>query len=193
MGYAFRLAEWNLMTSPAAKPVQLLTEEHQRAQRIFARLLGGESMRAIAASENLSLRRVQQIVREQLDRRNANPADDFALLQIARLERALDLIGAQIDAGKPSAAHAFVRILDHLNRLAPDRLRLKAAFQRVGDEVDKMEDRLGRLDAAREALALRQASPGLRENSAKRNRPQALDNTGNGETTDSDPSIISEA
>ena len=31
-----------------------------------------------------------------------------------------------------------------------------AAFQRVGDEVDKMEERLGRLDAAREALALRQ-------------------------------------
>jgi hypothetical protein len=30
---------------------------------------------------------VQQIVREQLDRRDANPADDCALLQIARLER----------------------------------------------------------------------------------------------------------
>ena len=73
------------MPAPAAKPVQSTSEEHQRAQRIFARLMGGESMRAIATSENLSLRRVQQIVREQLDRRDANPADDFALLQIARL------------------------------------------------------------------------------------------------------------
>jgi hypothetical protein len=45
-------------------------------------------MLAIAASENLSVRRVQQIVREQLDRRNANP-NDFALLQIVRLERAI--------------------------------------------------------------------------------------------------------
>ena len=153
-------------------------------------------MRAIAASESLSVRRVQQIVREQLDRRNANPADDFALLQIARLERALDLIGAQIDAGKPSAAHAFVRILDHLNRLAPDRLRLKATFQRIGDEVDKMEDRLGRLDAAREALALRQAetaAKALRENAAKQNRPQTLDNKQNGEMADSPPPMISEA
>ena len=180
------------MPAPAATPVPFLTEEHNRAQRIFARLMGGESMRAIAASETLSLRRVQQIVREQLDRRNANPADDFALLQIARLERALDLIGAQIDAGKPSAAHAFVRILDHLNRLAPDRLRLRAAFQRVGDEVDKMEDRLGRLDAAREALALRQGSPELGANSAKRNRPQALDNARNGEMADSPQSMISD-
>jgi hypothetical protein len=181
------------MPPPAAQPVPFLTEEHKRAQRIFARLMGGESMRAIAASENLSLRRVQQIVREQLDRRNANPADDFALLQIARLERALDLVGGQIDAGKPSAAHAFVRILDHLNRLAPDRLRLKAAHPRIGDEIETMEDRLGRLDAAREALAVKQAPPELRANSAKRNRPQALDNTGNGEIADSPPPIISEA
>src|ERR1700722_4852508 len=184
------------MPARVSNPAPFLTEEHLRAQRIFARLMGGESMRAIAASENLSLRRVQQIVREQLDRRNANPADDFALLQIARLERALDLIGGQIDAGKPSAAHAYVRILDHPNRPAPAPLRLKAAFQRVGDEVDKMEDRLGRLDAAREALAGRQAEggpSGFRENAAKRNRPQALDNKRNREIADSAESMISEA
>ncbi len=185
------------MPAPArvSKPTRSVTEEHKRAQRIFARLMGGESMRAIAASENLSLRRVQQIVREQLDRRDSNPADDFALLQIARLERALDLIGGQIDAGKPSAAHAFVRILDHLNRLAPDRLRLKATFQRVGDEVDKMENKLARLDAAREALALKQPETGparLRANAAKRNRPQAFDNKGNREMADSALPIISE-
>jgi hypothetical protein len=142
------------------------------------------------------LRRVQQIVREQLDRRNANPADDFALLQIARLERALDLIGGQIDAGKPAAAHAFVRILDHLNRLAPDRLRLKHASQRIGDEVDKMEEQLGRLDAAREVLALRQAKTvekGPGENPAKRKRRQTIDIKRNGEMVDSPPPMISEA
>ena len=55
-----------------------------------------------------------------------------------------------------------------------------------------MEDRLGRLDAAREALAVRQASPGLRANSAKRNGPQALDITQNREMADSPPSMISE-
>ena len=112
------------MPPRTAKPVQVLTEEHKRAQRIFARLVGGES-----------------------------------------------------------------------NRLAPDRLRLKAAFQRVGDEVDKMEDRLARLDAAREALALRQAEtgpPGLGANAAKRNRPQVLDNKGNREMADSPPLMISE-
>ena len=159
--------------------------------------MGGDSIRAIAASETLSVRRVQQIVREQLDRRDANPADDFALLQIARLERALDLIGAQIDAGKPSAAHAFVRILDQLNRLAPERLRLKATFQRVGGEVDKMEERLGRLDAAREALALRRAEGGPPRRCARTQRNEiGLKPLISNETAKwpiSQPSIISEA
>jgi hypothetical protein len=137
--------------SASATPVTSPFDARIRAQRIFARLMGGDSIRAIAESKTLSVRRVQQIVREHLDRRNANPAEDFVLLQIARLERALDLLGAQLDAGKPSAAHAFVRVLDRLNRLAPDRLRLKPAYQRVGDEVDTMEEKLERLDAAREA------------------------------------------
>jgi hypothetical protein len=73
---------------PPPSPSDPLSEEQKRARRISARLMGRDSMCAIAASENLSVRRVQQIVREQLDRRDANPADDFALLQIARLERA---------------------------------------------------------------------------------------------------------
>ncbi len=183
------------MSAPAAKPVRSSAEAHARARRIFARMLGGQSIRAIAAAERLSVRRVQQIVRHQLERRNANPADDYALLQIARLERALDLIGAQIDAGKPAAAHAFVRILDHLNRLAPERLRLKATALRVGDETDKMAERLDRLDAAREALASRDVEGGLRrrEDAAQPNRAEALDNKGTGETAGFAPSIISEA
>jgi hypothetical protein len=182
------------MSTPALKPVRSSADAHKRARRIFARLIGGQSIRAIAASETLSVRRVQQIVRQELERRDANPADDYALLQIARLERALDLMGGQIDAGKPAAVHAFVRILDHLNRLAPERLRLRAMGLRVGDEVDKMAERLDRLDAAREALALRDTEGGLRrrEDAAQSNRAQALDNKGTGETADFAPSTISE-
>ena len=180
----------------SAKPVRSPAEARKRAQRIFARLMGGQSIRSIAQSETLSVRRAQQIIRRELNRRDPNPADDCALLQIARLERALDPVGDQIDAGKPSAAHAFVRILDHLNRLTPDRLRLPLAFNWIGDEVDRMEERLGRLDAAREALSLRQAGngpPSLRENAAKPNRPQVFDNKGTVEMVDFVRSMISEA
>jgi hypothetical protein len=176
-----------------AKPVRLTPEAQKRARRIFARLIGGQSIRAIAAAEKLGVRRVQQIVRQQLERRNANPADDYALLQIARLERALELVGAQIDAGKPAAAHAFVRILDHLNRLAPERLRLRAFALRVGDEVDQMAEQLDRLDAARETLASREAEGDPRRpgDTAKSNRAEVLEKKGNGETADFAPSMIS--
>src|SRR5271168_1594750 len=182
------------MSAPSAKPVRSAPEGRKRAQRIFARLIGGEPVRVIAAAEGLSARRVQQIVRQELDRRDANPADDYALLQIARLERALDLLGGQIDAGKPAAVQAFVRILDHLNRLAPERLRLRAMGLRVGDEVDKMAERLDRLDAAREALALRDAEggPRRRKELAQPNRAEALETKGTGETADFAPSTISE-
>jgi hypothetical protein len=183
------------MPAPSAKPVRSGPEGRKRAQRIFARLIGGQSVRAIAAAERLSVRRVQQIVRQELQRRDANPADDYALLQIARLERALDLLGAQIDAGKPAAVHAFVRILDHLNRLAPERLRLRATALRVGDEADKMAERFERLDAAREALALKDAegAPRRRQNAAQSNRAEAPQNIGTGETADFVPLVISEA
>jgi hypothetical protein len=73
---------------------------------------------------------------------------------------------------------------------------LKAAFQRVGGEVDKMAERLDRLDAAREALALHEAETGarrLREDETKSNPAQAFDNKRTGETVHFAPSIISEA
>ena len=183
------------MSAPSAKPVRSGPEGRKRAQRIFAGLIGGQSIRAIAAAERLSVRRVQQIVRQELERRDANPADDYALLQIARLERALDLMGGQIDAGKPAAVHAFVRILDHLSRLAPDRLRLRAAGLRIEEDVDKMAERLQRLDAAREALALREGRTALRrrDDEAQANRAQEPEIKATGETADFAPSTISEA
>ncbi len=89
------------MPARLAKPDRSLTEEPKACAARLRPPDGGESIRAIAALETLSGRRVQHLIREQLDRRNASPADDFALL---------------------------------LNRIAPERLRLKAIFQRIGDE-----------------------------------------------------------
>jgi hypothetical protein len=143
----------------------------------------------------LSVRRVQQIVREELDRRDSNPAEDYALMQIARLERALDLLGSQIDAGKPAAVHGFVRVLDHLNRLAPQGLRRRPAIIKQLGDADMMAERLVRLDAARESLALREAERKSQRpaDEAKPNPPQVLENKGTGETADVAPSMISEA
>ena len=58
-----------------------------------------------------------------------------------------------------------------------------------------MEERFGRLDAAREALALRQDEAAAKApdgKTAKRNGPQAVDSKANGEMADLALSIISE-
>ncbi len=58
-----------------------------------------------------------------------------------------------------------------------------------------MAERFERLDAAREALALKDGEGGLRrrENKAQSNRADAPENKGTGETADFVPSTISEA
>ena len=83
----------------AKPPVRNPAASRARTRHVFARLMEGQSTAAIAAAEGLSLRRVQQIVSGELARREANPAEDYVLMQVARLERALDLLGGQIEAG----------------------------------------------------------------------------------------------
>jgi hypothetical protein len=56
MGYAFRFADGKPMPA-SAEPVRSTIEARKHAQRIFARPMGGQSIRAIAASETLSVRK----------------------------------------------------------------------------------------------------------------------------------------
>src|SRR5271155_5729893 len=98
------------MSGPNASPASP-SKKSERARHIYAAMMDGRSLREIAESEGVGVRRIQQIVSEELTRRKANPASDYALLQIARLERALELLGAEIDAGKAAAVHAFLRVI----------------------------------------------------------------------------------
>ncbi len=104
------------MANPNPKPTA--QEYAERARHIFAQMIDGRRLREIAETEGLSVRRIQQIVVEEIGRRNVNPAEQYGLLQIARLERALDLLGAQIDAGKVVAVPAYVKVIQELSRLA---------------------------------------------------------------------------
>jgi hypothetical protein len=150
-----------------------------RSRRVFARLLDGQSTAEIAVAERVSVRRVQQIVNAELARREANPAEDYVILQVARLERALDLLGGQIEAGRPSAALAFVRTIEMLSKFAKGPLRLDSPIFREKGAVAAMTERLARLDAAREIVATRALAA-----AAKRNAAQAIEKTDSGETAD---------
>ena len=160
-------------TPPLRNPVA----SRERTRHIFARLMQGQSTAAIAAAEGLSLRRVQQIVSAELARREANPAEDYVLMQVARLERALDLLGGQIEAGKASAAAAFVRTVEMLSKLVARPLCLANPVFRPPGAIEAMTERLARLDAAREIVAERALAA-----TAKPNDGQAIEKTESGET-----------
>jgi hypothetical protein len=171
------------MSAANAKPTTP-SEKSERARHIFAAMMDGRSLREIAESEGVGIRRIQQIVSEELRRRRANPANDYALLQIARLEQALELLGAQIDAGIAAAVPAFLRVIERLSILTEG--QLGSSMFRLADEIDDMEERFERLAAAREVLAERRARRSRAEggDSAKPNAPQRLEITANREIVD---------
>ncbi len=162
------------------------SKKSERARHIFAAMMDGRSLREIAESEGLGIRRIQQIVSEELTRRRANPANDYAMLQIARLEQALELLGAEIDAGKAAAVPAFLRVIEQLSKLTKGQLDVGSSMFRLADEVDEMEERFERLAVAREVLAERRARRRRpeSEDSAKPNVPQSLEIKANREIAD---------
>jgi hypothetical protein len=177
------LSEVAAMPAANAKPTTPI-EKSERARHIFAAMMDGRSLQEIAESEGLGVRRIQQIVSEELTRRKANPANDYALLQIARLERVLELLGAEIDAGKAAAVYAFLRVIEQLSKLTAGQLYLEAPMFRLADEVAEMEERFERLAVAREVLAERRARRSRLEGGANPNAPQSLEITANREIAD---------
>jgi hypothetical protein len=166
------------MPVAAKSPVRSALARRGRTRHVFARMMEGQSTRDIAA-EGVSVRRAPQIVRAELARREANPAEDYVIMQVARLERALDLLGGQIEAGRATAALAFVRTIEMLAKLAAGPLRLASPSFRPEGAVAALAERLARLDAAREIVAQRALAA-----EAKRIDGQAIEKADSGETAD---------
>jgi hypothetical protein len=89
------------MPAAAKSPIRNPAASRERTRHVFARLMEGQSTAAIAAAEGLSVRRVQQIVTAELARREANPAEDYVIMQVARLERAVELLAGRSRPAAP--------------------------------------------------------------------------------------------
>jgi len=165
---------------PATRPpLRNRAASRARARRVFTRLMEGQSTSDVASAEGLTIRRVQQIVSAELQRREANPAEDYLLTQVARLERAVERLGRQIDDGKLAAAAPFVRVIQMLSKLAPGPLRLSRPAFREPGAVAALTERLARLDAAREVVGERALAA-----QANRNDGQTIEKTDSGENAD---------
>jgi hypothetical protein len=141
-----------------SSPRLTLRERAQRRNRVFARLLEGQTAVAVAAEEGVTPRRVRQMVREALDRWDANPAQDFADLQIARLEAALRPLEQKIAAGDVSVVDKFVKVLGLLDKYHSAQLQVTEDIEDGGDREAAFMEWLERLAASRAAVAARLAA-----------------------------------
>jgi len=87
-----------------------------RAQRVLASLIAGAGLDEIGLSEKITRRRTEKILRDELRRRWVAPAQDFARLQIARLDGMILKLIDRIQMGDLEAIDRALKIVDRLDR-----------------------------------------------------------------------------
>jgi hypothetical protein len=87
-----------------------------RAQRVLASLIAGAGVDEIGAAERLTRKRTESILRQELRNRWVAPADDFARLQIARLEQMILKLLDRLQNGDLKAIDRALKIVDRLDR-----------------------------------------------------------------------------
>ncbi len=135
------------METEAAPKKRRLTAfgKKARRERIFARLREGWAYDEIARQEGLTAARVRQIVAEVLHRRQIDDNTAHALLQLARLGPAVQLVGEAVARGDVQAVWPLLGVLDRLDRYH----KVARAIQRDNEETRaKLFDRLTRLARA---------------------------------------------
>jgi hypothetical protein len=86
------------------------------ARRVLDSLVAGAGVDQISAAERLTRKRTESILREQLRSRWVAPAEEFARLQIARLEQMILKLLEGIRAGELDAIDRALKIVDRLDR-----------------------------------------------------------------------------
>jgi hypothetical protein len=120
----------------------------------------GWSYDLIAGAENLTPRRIRQIVRQSLRLRQIDPAGAHVRLQTARLDASLRLAADRIEDGELGAIDRLLRVLDRL-----DRYQTRAAapaFDEAAEGAARFDARLDDLVATAAADKARAAARGGR-------------------------------
>ncbi len=100
-------------TNPPTRPQR---SRMTRARRILAALIAGKGVDEIGVAEKLTRKRTEDILREVLRSRWVAQAEDFARLQIARLERMILNLLERIQNGDLKAIDRALKIVDRLDR-----------------------------------------------------------------------------
>jgi hypothetical protein len=190
---------------PTASSRLPAAERALRRDRIFAQLLDGQSIAAIAVEEKVTPRRIRQIIEQALAQWDADPVQDYVGMQIARLEPALRLIEQKIATGDVKVVDQLVKVLGLLDKYHYGQLAPRDDEYRDAAVIGRLE----RLAASRAVVAARLAkaataaepqgrkllsSTDSREAlEGKENAPQVLENAENAEIGAMSASVISRA
>jgi transcriptional regulator with XRE-family HTH domain len=102
-----------------------MSTDKQPAQRASSRVLGpmmlaaminGVHLEEIAKREGMTVKRAEWIVRSELRRRWIAPLQEYARLQIARLEGLFEKLKAKAETGDLPSIDRLLKVLDRLDR-----------------------------------------------------------------------------
>jgi hypothetical protein len=104
------------MTVAGLSPRARNSARRNRGSRIVAALALGASVDEIAKTENLPRKRIEKLLSGELQNRWLVPLQDYARLQIARLEPIYAKLCARAEKGDPRAVDQILRVFDRLDR-----------------------------------------------------------------------------
>jgi hypothetical protein len=119
----------------------------KRGPLILAALVAGASVDEIATTQQLSRKRVEKLLREELQRLWVAPAREYARLQIARLENIIAILRAKAGKGDLPSIDRVLRILDRMDRYHGFSKFLPAPPERDESVREKLLIRLDRAAA----------------------------------------------
>jgi hypothetical protein len=102
--------------SDANPPTRSKRSGQTRTQRVLAALIAGAGVDEISTAERLTRKRTENILRQELRDRWVAPAEEFARLQIARLECMIAKLVDRLQDGDLKAIDRALKIVDRLDR-----------------------------------------------------------------------------
>lgn len=87
-----------------------------RGPAVLAAMINGVALAEIAQTEQMNLKRVEKLLRDELRKRWIAPAQDYARLQIARLESLATQLKEKSRDGDLPTIDRLLKVMDRLDR-----------------------------------------------------------------------------
>ena len=97
-------------------PARADARAHSRGPAVLAALINGVALAEIAELEDLTPKRVEKMLRDELRKRWIAPAQDYARLQIARLEAIAAQLKEKARSGDLPTIDRLLKVMDRLDR-----------------------------------------------------------------------------